>query len=101
MYYSRADTSVNLLSRFEFNNDTVDNATEKTVLEFYSQRGICCHTGGSLAFGENRELFLSTGDNSTPFDQPNDAFANHGFAPLDARPGFEQYDARRDRKSVV
>lgn len=95
MYYSPADTSVNRLSRFEFKNDTVDNATEKTVLEFYSQRGICCHTGGSLAFGENRELFLSTGDNSTPFDQPNEAFANHGFAPLDARPGFEQYDARR------
>ncbi|WP_118194421.1 ThuA domain-containing protein [Albibacterium indicum] len=95
MYYSPADTSVNRLSRFEFKNDTVDNATEKTVLEFYSQRGICCHTGGSLAFGEKRELFLSTGDNSTPFDQPNEAFANHGFAPLDARPGFEQYDARR------
>src|SRR5690606_40178744 len=69
------------------------------IFEFYSQRGICCHTGGSLAFGENRELFLSTGDNSTPFDQPNEAFANHGFAPLDARPGFEQYDAR-DRKST-
>lgn len=95
MYYSPADTSLNRLSRFEFKNDTIDRATEKTVLEFYSQRGICCHTGGSLAFGENNELYLSTGDNSTPFDQPNEAYANHGYAPLDPRPGYEQYDARR------
>lgn len=95
MFYSPADTSVNRLSRFELKNDTVDNATEKTILEFYSQRGICCHTGGSLAFGENNVLYLSTGDNSTPFDQPNETYANHGFAPLDARPGYEQYDARR------
>src|SRR5690606_19749688 len=95
MYYSPADTSVNRLSRFEFKNDTVDSATENTVLEFYSQQGICCHTGGSLAFGHSRELCLTTSDNSTPFHPPNEAFANHRFVPLDARPGFEQYDARR------
>jgi glucose/arabinose dehydrogenase/type 1 glutamine amidotransferase/cytochrome c551/c552 len=94
IFYSPADTSVNRLSRFKFENDTLDLKSEKIVLQFYSQREICCHTGGSVAFGKDNMLFLSTGDNSTPFDQPG-KFANHGFAPLDDRPGFEQYDARR------
>lgn len=95
IYYSPADTSVNRLSRFTFKNDTLDNSTEKVILQLYSQREICCHTGGSLAFGNDRILFFSAGDNSTPFDEPNQSYVNHGFAPLNDVPGHEQYDARR------
>src|SRR5690606_7034855 len=41
-------------------------------------------------------LYLSTGDNSTPFDQPDPStYKSHGFAPLDSRAGYEQYDVRR------
>jgi len=94
IFYSPSDTSVNRLSRFKFENDTLDPKSEKIILQFYSQREICCHTGGSIAFGKDNMLFLSTGDNSTPFDQPT-KFRNNGFAPIDDRPGFEQYDARR------
>lgn len=94
-FYSPVDTSVNRLSRFVYANDTLDTNSEKIILQFYSQRDICCHTGGSIAFGGDGLLYLSTGDNSTPFDQPNQRYQNHGFAPLDGRPGFEQYDARR------
>lgn len=95
IYYSPADTSVNRLSRFTFKNDTLDNSTEKVILQLYSQREICCHTGGSVTFGNDRMLYFSAGDNSTPFDEPKATYVNHGFAPLNDAPGHEQYDARR------
>jgi glucose/arabinose dehydrogenase/cytochrome c551/c552 len=95
VFYSPADTSVNRLSRFVFSNGKFDLASEKVILQFYSQRNICCHTGGSIAFGPDGSLFVSAGDNSTPFDQSNSKYKLNGFAPLDDRPGFEQWDARR------
>lgn len=95
LFYSPKDKSVNRLSRFKIVNDKLDLSSEKMVLEFYSQRQICCHTGGSIAFGKNNMLFVSTGDNSTPFDQPNSTYKNNGYAPLDSRKGFEQFDSRR------
>ncbi|WP_231459676.1 PQQ-dependent sugar dehydrogenase [Pedobacter sp. Leaf132] len=95
LFYSPMGSSVNRLSRFKMVNDMLSMSSEKVILEFYSQREICCHTGGSLAFGPDGLLYISTGDNSTPFDVPNQKFVNKGYAPLDNRPGLQQYDARR------
>ena len=95
IFYSPSDTSVNRLSRFTFTNDKIDLTSEKIVLQLYSQREICCHTGGSIAFDKDGLLCVSTGDNSTPFNEPKQPFINNGYAPLDDRPGHEQYDARR------
>lgn len=95
IYYSPSDSSVNRLSRFTFQNDTIDKSTEKVVLEVKSQREICCHTGGSIAFGPDGLLFFSAGDNSTPFNEKGAQYVNNGYAPLNDLPGKQQYDARR------
>jgi len=95
VFYSPIDTSVNRLSRFTFENDELTMDSEKIILEFYQQREICCHTGGSIAFGPDGLLYLSTGDNSTPFNQRSGEYTLDGYAPLDGREGFEHYDARR------
>src|SRR5450432_3122549 len=95
IYYSPADSSVNRLSRFSFENDTIVNSSEKVILEVKSQREICCHTGGSVAFGPDSLLYFSAGDNSTPFDEKGQTYVNHGFAPLNSAAGHLQYDAER------
>jgi glucose/arabinose dehydrogenase/cytochrome c551/c552/type 1 glutamine amidotransferase len=95
IYYSPADTSVNRLSRFKFVGDKLDMQSEKVVLEVASQREICCHTGGSIAFDANGLLYVSTGDNATPFNDQKSPYSNNGYAPLNDAPGKEQYDAMR------
>jgi len=62
IYYSPIDTAVNRLSWFTCKNDTLDNSTEKVRLEVRSQRGICCNTVGSIAFGPEKFLSFSAGE---------------------------------------
>ncbi|MEJ8651330.1 PQQ-dependent sugar dehydrogenase [Streptomyces sp. MS1.AVA.3] len=81
---------VNRLSRFTLNTDgTLDNASEKKILDVPASRGICCHVGGDIDFDKEGNLYLSTGDDSNPF-------ASDGFTPIDERATRNPaYDARR------
>lgn len=88
LYYSPLEKTVNRLSRFVFQGDSLDRASEKMILEVVTQRDECCHTGGSIEFDAEGNLFLSTGDNTNPF-------ASDGFDPIDERPGRSAWDAQR------
>jgi len=89
IYYSPAgDTPENRLSRFTLRGDEIDLQSEKVVLRVPVQREVCCHEAGSLAFDAAGNLFLSTGDNTNPFE-------SNGYNPIDYRDGRYPFDAAR------
>ncbi|MER6037562.1 PQQ-dependent sugar dehydrogenase [Streptomyces sp. NPDC001835] len=78
---------VNRLSRFVLKSDgTLDKTSEKQILDVKTTRGLCCHVGGDIDFDAAGNLYLSTGDDSNPFQ-------SDGYSPLDERadrnPGFD------------
>ena len=81
---------VNRLSRFTLNADfSVNMSTKIDILEVATDRGMCCHAGGDIDFDAAGNLYLSTGDDSNPFDSA-------GYAPLDERTNRNPvYDAQR------
>jgi glucose/arabinose dehydrogenase/PKD repeat protein len=81
---------VNRLSRFVLKTDgTLDKASEKKILDVPASRGICCHVGGDIDFDAAGNLYLSTGDDSNPFQ-------SDGFTPIDERANRNPaFDAQR------
>ncbi|MYZ34878.1 carbohydrate-binding protein, partial [Streptomyces sp. SID4917] len=78
------------LSRFTLKTDgTLDMASEKVVLEVPNDRGQCCHVGGDIDFDAAGNLYLTTGDDTNPFESA-------GYAPIDERTDRNpQFDAQR------
>lgn len=88
LYYSQAgEKPVNILTRYELKEDSLIESSKKILLEVEVQREQCCHTGGSIAFDANGNLFLSTGDNTSP--------RSTRYAPMDNRPGRGPWDAQK------
>ncbi|MFC8871705.1 PQQ-dependent sugar dehydrogenase [Streptomyces sp. NPDC057148] len=81
---------VNRLSRFVLRTDgTLDQASEKKILDVPASRGLCCHVGGDIDFDAAGNLYLSTGDDTNPF-------ASDGYTPIDERASRNPaYDAQR------
>ncbi|NDL59531.1 PQQ-dependent sugar dehydrogenase [Phytoactinopolyspora mesophila] len=83
----------NVLSRFQFVDDPVnpyiDLDSEQEILEVPINRGLCCHNGGDIGFDSQGNLFLSTGDDTNPFQSQN-------YTPIDVRPYRNPgFDAQR------
>jgi glucose/arabinose dehydrogenase len=89
IYYSPSSVSVDRLSRFTVTGDSLDLSSEKVVLDVPVQRAQCCHHGAGLVIDKtNGNLWLSTGDNTNPYE-------SDGYTPIDERPGREAFDAQR------
>ncbi|HEX7981059.1 MAG TPA: PQQ-dependent sugar dehydrogenase [Gemmatimonadaceae bacterium] len=85
IYMNRTVGDHHRLARFTFDGDSLRD--ERVMLEVRIDKG-CCHTGGSLAFDRNGNLFSSYGDNTNPFTAGD-------YAPIEPTPGKSLADALR------
>lgn len=81
------------LSRFTLAGNQLQLASEIVVLEVATQRDQCCHSAGSLAFDGEGDLYISTGDDTNPFE-------SNGYAPIDERPGRSPWDAQKSSSNT-
>ncbi|MEX2091680.1 MAG: ThuA domain-containing protein [Pirellulales bacterium] len=93
LYFSPAGSNpVNHLSRFTMVGNTLDVNSQEILLEVPVNRvqpgQSDGHAGASLAFGPDGLLYLSTGDDTVPFE-------SSGYSPIDERPDREVFDAQR------
>ncbi len=90
VYYGPAGKdSINTLERYVWDGKGRISENSRTViLNVPVQRFECCHVGGGMLFDKDKNLYLSTGDNT--FSRASD-----GFSPLDERPGMSPQDSQK------
>ncbi len=87
LFYSDAVKSENVLARYTLVGDKLDLKSKKVLLVVPTQREQCCHTAGSIAWDKDGNLYLSTGDNTSP--------RATAYAPIDERPERGPWDAQK------
>ena len=87
-YSSNGGTPQNRLSRFEIQHDMLHLESEKVLLTVPDERVVQWHVAGGMDFDSKGNLYLSTGDNTNPFE-------SSGYAPIDERNNRSVYDAQR------
>ncbi|ACU61844.1 ThuA domain-containing protein [Chitinophaga pinensis] len=87
LYYSDPAKPQNILTRYTLNGDILDLKSRKVLLEIPTQREQCCHTGGSIDWDGKGNLYLSTGDNTSPRATT--------YAPIDERAARSPWDAQK------
>ena len=89
LYYSPVggDTANRLVRvKYDETRDTLLLDTEQKLLTVPVKRTDCCHTGGSIAWDRQGNLYLSAGDDTNPFK-------SKGYSPSDDRVGNEGANA--------
>ncbi len=76
------------LSRFTVEGDTIDPSSEIEMLRVPAAPDPLAHVGGDLEFGPDGNLYLSVGDDTSPFE-------SGGYTPIDERDGRIGFDAQR------
>ena len=85
----QADEGLFRLSRFVLSDSNVlDVASEQILFENPAEWGQCCHYGGDMEWLPDGTMVLSVGDDTNPH-------ASNGFAPRDARPDRDAWNAER------
>jgi cytochrome c len=74
-----------MLTRWKFENDALVAGSEKVLLEFATQREVCCHTGGGMTWDAKHDLYLTVGNNTASLLSPS----------TDETPGKESRDDQR------
>lgn len=89
IYYSDPEKLENHLSRFTLRHGLLDPASERLLLVVPTERdSLATHMAGSVLLGADGCLYVSTGDNTNPFE-------SGGFAPIDDRAGRDFANAMR------